>query len=564
MASIQFTRPVLSSNRLREQFGAAPPTALGTTLGAAFDEPFTTELLLKRAEVIRAERGPLLGARQRATGRFIPAVEGEIAPGVLDPLQQFDLEFGEFKGRVFSVRELNKRYEGLGLTFTRPMGADAAEILANFKRAEIVRRNIIERGPSGVVPFTAQLGMMLLASAMDPLEVASVFIPVVGQARAAGILARRGRVLGRALVGAEEGLVGSALVEPAFAALSKQLQLDYEFSDSLINVALGGLLGAGLGGAIGGAGRLRERGRTRRVVRAVEALGEAHKGQLQTRVTESGVRIKGLKKVVKARTKELDAIRKEVGDKPSPKRKKLALERTAAERELATESKALREAKAELKELEAPEAPKLDTDTKVRALRGAVAQMAQGKSVDVRAVVDPRKVELKAEIKARENQVRVLKIAEKDQLRVVQEKLKAVDAGEEGNKALAKARATRAEIAELRLQEQRTLAELKKRQSVLAAEDAARVAKEESDPARDSQFDPEAEERIVEKAEEKVPEVEELDAEVSEFRKLVDDIRATRELTAAEEAVLAELDLMDKKTAAASAFIKAANKCLRR
>ncbi|GAG34158.1 unnamed protein product, partial [marine sediment metagenome] len=100
-------------------------------------------------------------------------------------------------------------------------------------------------------PTVAMFGAGLANMATDPLEVASMFIPVVGAAGKAAAIARFGKVGGRVAVGATEGLVGSALTEPFYYGLSRQQQLDYTMSDALLNIGLGTIFGGGIG-AIGG------------------------------------------------------------------------------------------------------------------------------------------------------------------------------------------------------------------------------------------------------------------------------------------------------------------------
>lgn len=180
-------------------------------------------------------------------------------------------EAGEFGGQgpLLAERDdklapevLNERYRDLGLTFERPMTEAAAKLIAEAKRAEIIRQDVASRAP-GVSGFAATLAGSLVATAIDPLEVASAFVPVVSQARAAGLIARLGAVRGRAAVGAIEGAVGNALFEPVFGTLSVQQQLDYGMADALLNVGLGGAIGGLAGTALGVAARRIELDRTR-------------------------------------------------------------------------------------------------------------------------------------------------------------------------------------------------------------------------------------------------------------------------------------------------------------
>jgi len=119
------------------------------------------------------------------------------------------------------------------------------------RRAQTLQR------PSRWYDTALGFGAALGGSAIDPINVASAFIPVVREARAAAWLARTSTVTERALVragiGALEGTAGAALVEPLVYFGAQAEQLDYDLADSFANVVLGGVLGAGLhtvGGAV--------------------------------------------------------------------------------------------------------------------------------------------------------------------------------------------------------------------------------------------------------------------------------------------------------------------------
>lgn len=154
-------------------------------------------------------------------------------------------------GRLEEPDGLNEEYADIGLTFDRATSREEAELLAKGRREEIVRNSIIGAGPKGVLPGAARFGAGLAAMAVDPVEVATMFIPVVGPSGRAAAVTRFGRVGGRALVGAAEGLVGSAITEPVFFGLSRAQQLDYTMSDALMNVGLGAVFGGAMGAGVG-------------------------------------------------------------------------------------------------------------------------------------------------------------------------------------------------------------------------------------------------------------------------------------------------------------------------
>lgn len=120
------------------------------------------------------------------------------------------------------------------------------EFLARLKHEELDRKLTREQAPGWMAPFGFAAG--LAESMTDPLNLATSFVPVVGEARVMSLLGKTGSAWGRAGVragvGAIEGAVGAALVEPVVAGAKSALQQDYGFADSLMNVAFGAGMGA--------------------------------------------------------------------------------------------------------------------------------------------------------------------------------------------------------------------------------------------------------------------------------------------------------------------------------
>jgi hypothetical protein len=119
----------------------------------------------------------------------------------------------------------------------------------------MVRRDTLDRAQSGVFGWTARGAVSLVAAAADPLNLASAFIPVIApevyMARIAAQTTRLRRVGVAARVGAVEGAVGQALIEPAmqFFAYDEQRNDDYGFAAALRNVAFGAVFGSVVHGA---------------------------------------------------------------------------------------------------------------------------------------------------------------------------------------------------------------------------------------------------------------------------------------------------------------------------
>ena len=155
---------------------------------------------------------------------------------------------------LISRDELNKKYSNLDLFFDEDEKQSTVDILVNRKTLERERQSIIARGPEGSFnPFNsgfytggAKLGTSLVVSIADPINIASAFIPVVGEARFASLVARQGLTKARGIRGVVEGAVGAAAVEPIVLTAATAEQADYGLMDSFLNVTFGSIIGGGL------------------------------------------------------------------------------------------------------------------------------------------------------------------------------------------------------------------------------------------------------------------------------------------------------------------------------
>lgn len=133
---------------------------------------------------------------------------------------------------------------------------DMLDVVMERKKAELARQATREAAPGIYAPlgFATELGISLF----DPINVASAFVPVVGEARVLSMLGRASGALGRAGVragvGTVEGAVGAAMIEPVMALAQTQQQADYDMSDALGNIAFGAAFGAALHPAAGAVG----------------------------------------------------------------------------------------------------------------------------------------------------------------------------------------------------------------------------------------------------------------------------------------------------------------------
>jgi hypothetical protein len=283
--SMPLTRPLTDNAALRGMGSLFLETTRGQAVGASLSMPTMGRMAVQTAGRPQTEIGALaenvdltwyafedrrleqeIRTAWQDFGRSMPGSEDEEHLARIMELasqrranadEMRDLAIG--RGYVVPAEQLNEQYADIGVTFDFAVSAEDAEAIAQERREQIIRDAIISRSPGGVVQGVGMFGASLLAMATDPVEVATMFIPVVGQARAARFVARYGAVQGRVLTGAIEGAVGQAITEPLYYGLSRELQLDYGMTDALFNIGLGAAFGSALGGVLGGVARRADR-----------------------------------------------------------------------------------------------------------------------------------------------------------------------------------------------------------------------------------------------------------------------------------------------------------------
>ena len=124
-------------------------------------------------------------------------------------LSELEINRGRIDNEPLIDRQkLNDEYGKYNLFFEEDEKQSTVDILVTRKKAEIERQSIIQRGPQGFLPGTAKLATSLVTSIADPINLAMMFIPIVGEARFASMVARAGLTGARFRKGAIEGLVG--------------------------------------------------------------------------------------------------------------------------------------------------------------------------------------------------------------------------------------------------------------------------------------------------------------------------------------------------------------------
>lgn len=268
------TEPYVENRRLAAEGLAAFDETAGAYIGALAEEAWVrnpTASFLRAAER-EAELDRIKGTERGRRFRQLQA-EMQRAPAPEVPTAATDL-------RLLSAGEANARFGIKGhLAFDAEIPATTAEELYRLKRDELARLDVMRRAQVGVTGELAGFAAGLAVSALDPLNLASAFVPVVGPARYALWLERAGTAGGRAAVragvGAAEGAAGAVLLEPLVYGVAKAEQADYGAVDSLLNLAFGTALGGGLhvaGGAVADRLAARRQAKLAAVAAAVEAL----------------------------------------------------------------------------------------------------------------------------------------------------------------------------------------------------------------------------------------------------------------------------------------------------
>lgn len=251
-------------------------TSMGDFLGANADEAFhewPARRSMEIDELARAQGNapPIDTGLAEVSTAMLPSSPGgaAVVAGVRTIKRGAEKLFGydrEFSADEIPIAEARQKVKQAGLegAFKLPdqatMRSDALQIMLDRVRERRQREDAIARGPSFYgVPTVGALATSFLVGAADPLNLASAFIPVVGELRYAKLMASAGetalaRAGVRAGVGAAEGAVGLAAIEPIQAFATLQEGRDYHMADALHSLIFGAFLGAGLrtgGGAIG-------------------------------------------------------------------------------------------------------------------------------------------------------------------------------------------------------------------------------------------------------------------------------------------------------------------------
>lgn len=181
-----------------------------------------------------------------------------------------------------------------------------ATLLADRHDERFATQLTLSRSRGGLGLGAAQFGVALAGSILDPINVASAFIPTVGVARLATGASRLGKNGNRFLTGVVDGAVGAAIVEPiVISAAAAEQDRDYGLMDSFLNVAVGAGLGGGLHWGVGKlTDRINKTSAQTRQQAQIQSIADA----INDQETTAGRVIEDAEKAAFSRNSDVDTI----------------------------------------------------------------------------------------------------------------------------------------------------------------------------------------------------------------------------------------------------------------
>jgi hypothetical protein len=179
----------------------------------------------------------------------------------------------------------NEKY-GMGgqLKFDKPVSDTYARGMMELKSRELRNQEKLNKGPQNIVAKTAQFGAGIAASTLDPINIGVSLIPGGPLLKGMGLAKLAASKTAGATVakGAMGGVAGALAVEPLPYFSAQKYQLDYDLTDSLLNVTFGGVLGAGFAGIGLAAGKFKEAG-------SIDGLLKSMSHEKQTKIMGESV-----------------------------------------------------------------------------------------------------------------------------------------------------------------------------------------------------------------------------------------------------------------------------------
>src|SRR5262245_58717814 len=207
------------------------------------------------------------------------------------PVEPAGLAPSDPAARRLTLDEANERGKDEGLRFSDPPTEAQFNYLLDLKQAETRRAATLAKSP-GLAADAIGIAADFAASAIDPINIASAFVPIVGPARFASLTRSLGSV-GRARLatGAIEGAVGTAMVEPLIYGQAQLLQQEFTLGDAFMDVVFGTALGSGLHWGGGFVADKYKAFRTNQKARRTQADFDAYNAWRRTYTDETGASV---------------------------------------------------------------------------------------------------------------------------------------------------------------------------------------------------------------------------------------------------------------------------------
>lgn len=147
---------------------------------------------------------------------------------------------------ILTKEQANEEYGKYGVHFDKAIRRNEADVIAAQKVREEAQKERLQQSEGTFLSGAASIAGTFAGAMLDPVGIATSFIPLTRVVPALKTLEAAG-FWGKVAVKGLDGLVMNSLLEPAPVLMSNIDQRDYTMADSLLNVAAGGLFGAGIG-----------------------------------------------------------------------------------------------------------------------------------------------------------------------------------------------------------------------------------------------------------------------------------------------------------------------------
>lgn len=154
-----------------------------------------------------------------------------------------DMKKGE---QLVPLAEANKELAPMGLFVLKDEPRSYIDALKDKHMDDMRLANTIQRGPDNIAAQASYFISGIGGTQADVINFGANFVPIVGQYKFMGNIAKQGLTRARLMKGAKESFVGNVAIEPIDYNLAKAEQRQYTLKDSMVNIGFGTLVGTGL------------------------------------------------------------------------------------------------------------------------------------------------------------------------------------------------------------------------------------------------------------------------------------------------------------------------------